>query len=186
MPHDPRFTHDGRQLDIKAVQADQAQKASNKKWIPQIDPEILELERSRPVKIYNVSRQTWIVQTGLGAYTVKACPEGAPYSDPVVLPAVVHEPVAVDMDKMEYRSSGGKKLALDIVGLGQGISKGRNLIRYGVFIASQDTFDQRDWASWIKDGKCGDEPTANELKRANQEVITEEKRLVAEADSLFL
>lgn len=187
MTHDPRFAHDGSRIDsFAAAEAAVRKAASNKKWIPQIDPEILELERSQPVKIYNVSRHTWRVPTGLGEYTVQACPEGQPYSNPVILPAVIHEPVPVDMDKMEYRSSGGKKLALDIIGLGHSISKSRNLIRHGVFIASNDTFDPENWAEWIKNGKCGAEPTAGELKRANAAVVNEEKRLVAEADSLFM
>jgi hypothetical protein len=186
MTHDPRFTHDGRQLTRAAAEADQSTRASNKKWIPQIDDEILALERSMPVKIYNVSRHTWRVSTGLGEYTVQGCPEGQPYSNPIILPAVIHEPVPVDMDKMEYRSSGGKKLALDIIGLGHSISKSRNLTRQGAFIAANDTFDPNNYEAWIKKGTCGTEPTAKEIKRANDAVIADNKLWVQEANALFM
>lgn len=184
MTHDPRFARDGSR--VEDARPFIAKNATNKKWLPTIDPEILALERSHPVKIYNVSRKTWRIQTGLGEYTVQACPEGKAHSDPIVLAAVIHEPIPVDMDKMEFRPSGGKKLALDIVGLGTGISPNRNLLRFGVFIASDDTFDGKNYQDWLDKGKCGEEPTPKELERANKAVIDEAKRLVAEADNKAL
>lgn len=185
MAHDPRTTRDGRTLTLADLKADMAQRANNSRILPPMDEEILALERANPIRIYSVSPRSWLVDTGLGPFLIPACREGEPHSLPLEIPAVIHEPIpTMDMKKMERRPTGGRKVALDIIGLGESMSPGKNLVKYGVFIAAQDTFDPKSWKEWVVNGKVGLEPTVKELANANKAVNDWDKYLVGEADAL--
>lgn len=152
-----------------AEQREQAKreiKARNQKDIFELPPE-LQLA-GKPVKIFNVG--PFRHQRSMGSYgqfTIAACPEGEEVSQALEIPYITNDPVHVDMFQMAHRHDSGRKLALDIIGLGQFHTPGEDLSKWGVFVASSD------------------EPTGYELETARKKLSKTFDQLIQEADSYY-
>lgn len=149
-----------------AEQREQAQRElreKNRKDVFELPPELASL--GKPIKIFNIGPMRH--QRSMGSYgqwTIHACEEGKPYSVPTLVPFITNDPVHLDMFQMAHRHDSGKKLAQDILGIGQFHTRGEDLTLWGVFIAE------------------GDEPTEQEIKAAKIKLNKTYDALIAEAD----
>jgi hypothetical protein len=140
--------------------------AKNRKDIFEL-PEELRVA-GKPIKIFNVG--PWRHQRSMGSYgqfTIHPCPKGEEFSQPLEIPYITSDPVALDMFQMAHRHDSGRKLAADILGVGPFHTPPEDLTNYGVFIAA------------------GDEPTAEELKAAKKKLRRYFEKLINEADSYW-
>jgi len=163
-------------------------------------PEILEEDREfaeeNNIYIYNVSPIKHMLQHPLiGKMVIPACEPGEKYSKPVVLPGFVFYGVRTEMQEGELRKESGRSVAVDLLGLGPFRNAANSLLRWGVFIAAQDTFDATKvteiktsknasltMPEWVKKGKLGTTPTDKELRKANEAFEKTDFELIAEAD----
>lgn len=142
-------------------------KSLNKKKVSRIDKDLIKDVPS--IYIFNVGTKPWNVGLGsLGQFYIPAREKGQRVSRPMILPGIVEDGVATDMNSIHTRAENGRKVAEDIIGKGPFKNASQNLERFGVFITA------------------GSEPTEAELVAAEAAVITEYKRLLAEADQLAL
>lgn len=122
----------------------------------------------KPVLIFNVGPMRF--QRSMGSYgqwTIHPCDEGQPYSRPTEVPYITNDPVHVDMFQMAHRHDSGRKLANDVIGVGQFHTPSEDLSHWGVFVAE------------------GDIPTEEELKKARKTLNKTYDRLIAEADTYW-
>jgi hypothetical protein len=141
-------------------------RTKNKKDVFELPPE-LQLA-GKPVKIFNVSPFSF--QRSMGSYgqwTIHACPEGSDYGKATEVPYITNDPVHVDMFQMAHRHDSGRKLALDILGVGQFHTPGEDLTKWGVFVAE------------------GDEPTEREVVKARAAWNKTCDALISEADNYY-
>lgn len=141
-------------------------KSKNKKDIFELPPELQVLGKS--VKIYNIG--PWRHQRSMGSYgqfTIHACEEGKPYSEPTEVPYITNDPVHIDMFQMAHRHDSGRKLASDIVGIGQFHTVSENLTQWGVFVSADDV------------------PSEDELAKARRALNRTFDRLIGEADGYW-
>lgn len=121
-----------------------------------------------PVRIFNVAPFRHIRNMGsYGQWTIHPCEPGEPHSISTNVPYITNDPVHIDMNQMAHRHDSGKKLALDIIGVGQFHTPGEDLTKWGVFVAE------------------GELPTAQELKKANQKFNKTCDELIREADTYW-
>lgn len=152
-----------------AEQRDQAArelKSKNMKDVFELPDELKVI--GKPVKIFNVG--TMRHQRSMGSYgqfTIHGCEEGSEYSVPTEVPYITNDPVHVDMFQMAHRHDSGRKLANDIVGVGQFHTPSEDLTKWGVFVAE------------------GEEPTDKELKAAKVKLMKTYDALIAEADNYW-
>lgn len=147
-------------------QAKREIKQRNMKDIFELPPE-LQLA-GKPVKIYNVG--PFRHQRSMGSYgqfTIQACEEGEETSTALEIPYITNDPVHVDMFQMAHRHDSGRRLALDILGVGQFHTPGEDLTKWGVFVAS------------------GDDPTDEEISKAKAKLIRTYDQLINEADNYY-
>jgi len=138
----------------------------NKKDIFELPQELQLL--GKPVLIFNVGPMRHPRSMGsYGQWTIPACPEDEPYSKAVEVPYITNDPVHIDMFQMAHRHDSGRKLAADIIGVGQFHTPGEDLTKWGVFIAA------------------GDEPTEEELTKAHRALNRTYEELIREADSYW-
>lgn len=121
-----------------------------------------------PVLIFNVGPFTHRKSMGsYGQWTIAACEEGQLHSKATEVPYITNDPVHIDMNQMAHRHDSGRKLALDILGVGQFHTPSEDLTQWGVFVAA------------------GDEPTDQELRKANSKFDKACDALIREADSYW-
>lgn len=141
-------------------------KTKNMKDVFELPPELRIL--GNPVLIFNVGPMRHQRSMGsYGQFTILACEEGMPYSKPTEVPYITNDPVHVDMFQMAHRHDSGRKLANDVVGIGQFHTVSEDLTKWGVFVAE------------------GQEPTETELKAARKKLITTYDQLISEADNYW-
>jgi|SRR6185503_945112 len=141
-------------------------KAKNQKDVFELPPELRVI--GKPVMIFNVG--PFRHQRSMGSYgqfLIHACEDGEPYSKGTEIPYITNDPVHVDMFQMAHRHDSGRKLANDIIGVGQFHTPSEDLTQWGVFVAS------------------GDLPTEAELKEARRKMIKTADRLIQEADTYW-
>jgi hypothetical protein len=141
-------------------------KAKNYKDIFALPPELQVL--GNPIKIYNVG--PFRHQRSMGSYgqwTIAACPDGEDYSIATEVPYITNDPVHIDMFQMAHRHDSGRKLATDILGLGQFHAPEEDLTKWGCFIAKGDT------------------PTIKEIADAKAKLYRTYEWLITEADSYY-
>lgn len=141
-------------------------KARNQKDIFELPPELRLI--GTPVKIYNVG--PFRHQRSMGSYgqwTIPACPEGEEISPALEVPYITNDPVAIDMFQMAHRHDSGKKLALDILGVGQFHTPEEDLTKWGCFVAK------------------GEEPTDKEIAGAKKKLNDTYDWLIREADNFY-
>lgn len=141
-------------------------RARNQKDVFELPPELQVLGLS--VKIFNVGPMKH--QRSMGSYgqwLIHACEPGRPYSIATEVPYITNDPVHIDMSQMAYRHDSGRKLAMDILGVGQFHTPGEDLSKWGVFVAETD------------------EPTEIELRRAHAKLNKTYDYLIEEADAYW-
>jgi hypothetical protein len=141
-------------------------KERNKKDVFELPPELQMI--GNPVKIYNVG--PFRHQRSMGSYgqfTIQACPEGEEISIPLEIPYITNDPVHIDMFQMAHRHDSGRKLALDILGIGQFHTPEEDLTKWGCFVAK------------------GQEPTEKEIADAKAKLIRTYDWLITEADNYY-
>jgi hypothetical protein len=141
-------------------------KARNQKDVFSLPPELQII--GSPVKIFNVG--PFRHQRSMGSYgqwVISACSEGEEYSQPTEVPYITNDPVHIDMFQMAHRHDSGRKLALDILGIGQFHTPEEDLTKWGCFIAKGDT------------------PSLKELVDAREKLNKTYDWLITEADSYF-
>ena len=147
-------------------QAKREIKARNQKDIFELP---IELQLAgKPIRIFNVG--PFRHQRSMGSYgqfTIHKCEEGQSYSDPTEIPYITNDPVHLDMTQMAHRHDSGRRLAADILGVGQFHTPGEDLTKWGVFIAASD------------------EPTPEELEQAHRKLNMTYDYLIQEADSYY-
>ena len=147
-------------------QAKREIKARNQKDIFELPPELQVIGKT--VKIFNVGPMRHPRSMGsYGQWTIHACEEGKPYSEPTEVPYITNDPVHIDMFQMAHRHDSGRKVALDILGVGPFHTPGEDLTKWGVFIAESD------------------EPTAAELAAAHKKLNKTYDQLIHEADGYW-
>jgi hypothetical protein len=141
-------------------------KARNQKDIFELPQELRLL--GKPVKIFNVG--PYRHQRSMGSYgqfTIEACPEGEKFSVALELPYITNDPVHLDMFQMAHRHDSGRKLAADVLGVGQFHTPDEDLTRWGCFIAAAD------------------EPSQKEIDKANVALSKTFDWLITEADNFY-
>lgn len=147
-------------------QAKQEIKARNQKDVFELPPELRVI--GNPVMIYNIGPMRHQRSMGsYGQFTIHACEDGQEYSKPTEVPYVTNDPVHVDMFQMAHRHDSGRRLAMDIVGVGQFHTPSEDLTNWGVFVAE----DQ--------------EPSDKELRQARNKLNRTFDRLIQEADNYW-
>lgn len=147
-------------------QAARELRLKNQKSIYELPPELQVVGAT--VKIFNVG--PWRHQKSMGSYgqwTIHPCEKGERHSIATEVPYITNDPVHVDMFQMAHRHDSGRKLAADILGIGQFHTPGENLTIWGVFISA------------------GDEPTDAEIGEANKKLLRTFDQLIAEADNYW-
>ena len=147
-------------------QAKRELREKNRKDIFELPPELSTM--GKPIKIFNVGPMRH--QRSMGSYgqcTIHPCEEGQPHSIATEVPYITNDPVHLDMFQMAHRHDSGRKLALDILGVGQFHTPSENIEMWGVFVAE------------------GDEPTEEELKKARARLNRTYDQLMAEADNYW-
>lgn len=147
-------------------QAKREIKARNQKDIFELPEELRII--GKPVKIYNVGPMRHQRSMGsYGQFTIHACEDGEEYSQALEIPYITNDPVHVDMFQMAHRHDSGRKLAADILGVGQFHTPGEDLTKWGVFIAADD------------------EPTQHEVEQARKKLTRTYDQLINEADNYY-
>ena len=147
-------------------QAERELRAMNRKDVYEL-PDELKIA-GQPIFIFNIS--PFKFQRSMGSYgqwTIHPCPEGEMYSKPTEVPYITNDPIHVDMFQMAHRHDSGRKLAADILGVGQFHAPDEDLTRWGVFIAA------------------GEKPTSDELKAARKKLNRTMDMLIQEADQYW-
>lgn len=165
--------------------------------IPPVPDELLDFAKANPVYIFNVSPETFHVEHPLvGRLTIKACEDGKPYSEPTIIPGLLPYGVRVEMQTADLRHESGRQFAVDIIGVGAFKDRRYSLMRRGIFIAANDTFDPDDMVvfklgkgninlpRWVnlKHGQTAKKPTVGELERAHKLAENWDFEKIAEAD----
>jgi hypothetical protein len=108
------------------------------------------------------------VEPPIVEWTSRACTEKEiAYSKPTEVPYITNDPVHIDMQQMAHRHDSGRKLALDILGVGQFHTPAEDLTKWGVFVAE------------------GDIPTKKELHDARKKLMAMYADLIQEADAYW-
>lgn len=147
-------------------QAKREIKVRNQKDLFELPPELQTLGNT--VKIFNVGPMKH--QRSMGSYgqwLIHSCEPGQSHSIATEVPYVTNDPVHIDMNQMAYRHDSGRRLAFDILGVGQFHTPGEDLTKWGVFVAD------------------GEEPTEVELKRARAKLNKTYDYLISEADAYW-
>lgn len=166
---------------------------------PPIAIEDEEFSEANKVYIYNVSPIKHMLQHPLvGKMIIPACEPGEKYSKPAVIPGFVFYGVRTEMQEGEMRKESGRMVAIDLLGIGPYRNPANSLLRWGVFIAAQDTFDPNKTTEirggknaflsvpeWVKKGKIATKPTDAEIAKANEAFSKTDFELIAEADKFF-
>ena len=167
-----------------AVNAEAAKR--NAKIVERVPAIIDKMAKEQSVYIFNVGPNAWGRNLGsLGNYHVPGCAEGKTVSEPLVIPGVVLERVATEMNKMSNRYEEGMDIAKDVMFIGRGYSPELNRENWGLFIS--ETKDPSKAA--INSAKAKLRKTqadlvadADNLERNNKrDQITELHRFAAEA-----
>jgi hypothetical protein len=147
-------------------QAARELREKNKKDIFELPEELSTM--GKPIMIFNIG--PFRHQRSMGSYgqwTIHPCEAGQVYSKPTEVPYITNDPIHLDMFQMAHRHDSGRKLAADILGLGQFHTASESLEKWGVFIAA------------------GTEPTEEELKAARMRLNRTWDALIMEADSYW-
>jgi len=156
----------GTVADLQQAQSEIA--GLNKKIIDPVPEKIL--KSGSPIYIYNVGPWRWIrSMASLGTYTIMECPPGQRHSPPLVIPHLIRETIPHEASnwRMGNRFEDGEDVALAILGEGPFQSKEQGYSRVGVFIAK------------------GEEPTEQELVKAENLLRQYRETQVAEADAYW-
>jgi hypothetical protein len=117
------------------------------------------------IKIFNVGPDTHTIgMGGLGTFTIPACEDGEPVSEPLELWRQFPEGYHLDMNKMAELVIDGREIAESIVGCGKFQTPSSDLRPKGVFIAA------------------GDEPTRKEIDAAKAALRKYDLLLVEQAN----
>jgi hypothetical protein len=97
--------------------------------------QVMPPDPSYKVYIFNLSPMRHVVEKGsAGTFTIPACEPEQPYSEPLVLPAIVRDSYFIEQE-MRTHAVSGEYMAQDIVHptIGQSWSFGQNIDELGVF-----------------------------------------------------
>jgi len=99
-------------------------------------PKVLKDATTQPFYfIFNVGPWEWSRQLGSnGTRAITACPEGKSFSDPLTVPILHNETIAVDMNKMENTQEEGNVLVDAIMMRGYGFKPEASLENWGVAV----------------------------------------------------
>ncbi len=175
--------------------------ARNEKEIQFIPEESIEFAKRNLIHIFNVSPYEKILEhPTYGRLRIPPCEKGKEYSDPLIIEGLAFSGVCVEMKTVEMRQESGRVCAVDLLGIGPFKNKANSLLRWGVFIAADDTFDVEKTAEvrvatgrngkaikmhlpeWVKKGKLGVKPTRKEIAIANALFEQTDLALIAEGD----
>lgn len=176
----------------------------NRKEVPFVPDEITEFAEHNLIHVYNISPYRHeVLHPMIGRFVIPACPPGKAYSEPAIIKGMIPYGVPVDMKAVEIRHDSGRTVAVDLLGIGPFRKPESSLLRRGVFIAANDTFDEKDVANvkvatdkqgkpimlslprWVKNGKLGIKPTQKEIDRANECLAENDFAMIAEADEYW-
>lgn len=106
--------------------------------VPKISPYSRQASIDNQKYIFNVGPRPHLKHTPLGPYYIPACPEGAEYSEPCVIPGIIFEtvPTSPTERKMENREVDGGDFARDLIGIGPHQDYKNSLARQGCFVSS--------------------------------------------------
>lgn len=147
-------------------QAERELRTKNQKIVYNVPEEL----RDTGPSVYIFSVSPFSYQRSMGSYgqhLIPACPEGEEYSEPLVIDRVIYDMYHEGMFKMIATPDSGKKLALDIVGIGPYHSPAEDLTKWGVFVAA------------------GEKPTKTELADARKKLDRTWDFLITEADAYW-
>lgn len=140
----------------------------NGKIVPKLPGRLHEMCTKPHFYIFNVSPWPWERQLGgRGTKTVQACPEGRAYSDPLELPILDNETVAVDMNKMENRQEDGIEVVNAFLQKGWGSRPEATLENWGLGVTE----------TWP--------PSAQDIAAANKRLNAKLDELVHDADKYY-
>lgn len=107
----------------------------NGKIVPKLPDQLHNLCSFPFYYIGNVGPWEWPRQmSGRGMRVIRACPEGAKFSEPLEMPILDNETVASDMNKMENRQEDGKLVVEAVMMEGYGFRPEHSLRNWGVFV----------------------------------------------------
>lgn len=136
--------------------------ASNKPKIQDLDASIYDRP---PVWIFNIYGRQHAQRMSYKTFVIPACEEGQEYSEPCMIPGMVHDFAQVVGDSLELRPVPipGPKAAEDVLGSGD-----NDLRRWGCFVTENPT------------------PTKKELAAARAQLVPTLNAKVNEADALYV
>lgn len=161
----------------------QKQGIGKQRYIPPILPEVREVMNKR-ITVFNVGPWGQTVNTGsTGTFYIPACPFGESYVKMLVqdgdrlsatygqmvspIKAIMRELVISSEDAMTPLDDSGRYFAWQMLGVGRGMHPARALTRFGIGVAE------------------GDEPIADELAKAREELRKECTVIVKFAADVF-
>jgi hypothetical protein len=151
----------------QAINSEQAALNASR-FIPRTPELYREIAEQNKVFIFNVG--PWAHRRDLGSagsFFVKACPEGKPYSEPVVILGVVEEPYPINEAECKVMTETGRNLALQVLGEGPFIPRSSSFSPYGVFLSSTP------------------EPSEEALAEAHKKLNDKYRELVKEASDAY-
>ena len=96
------------------------------------------------VYIFSVGPWVQYIRRGPHCYDVPACAAGKPYSAPVKIPGIVTEDYPDSETTMKMLQYDGYQTALDLIGVGIGMTPQESLLRFGVAVSRQWPPSQED------------------------------------------
>lgn len=111
-----------------------------------------------PLYIFNIYQKAWAVPLGgLGEFRIPACPEGKPYSEPLIVKGMVRDEYDLgDSGRMSWNALPGEQLAKAIVGLDSSSPQ-----------LSEFTTNREWWGVFLSNTKV---PTEAELAEAQRKL----------------
>jgi len=141
---------------------------NNNRYAPPMLDSIKKVSEQSRVYIFNVG--PWPQQRYLGSLGMKlipACPEGKPYSEPLVVEGIVRELYPINEGEYKQILEDGVNVAQQILGVGPHLSPRNSFVPYGVFVSTTDP------------------PNEADLKKARAALRDKFLELVTEADSAY-
>lgn len=122
--------------EVEAAVARHVRGMNASRYIPETPAMFREAAVAHRLYIFNVGPWSHRRECGsAGNFIIPACPEGKPYSDPVVIDGVVQEPYPINEAECKMLQSDGLAFAQQILGEGPFVPKSSSFAPFGVFIS---------------------------------------------------
>ncbi len=135
----------------------------NKKGVEPLPASLRRAADAYNVYVFSVSPESYERTIGVGTYIVPAKPKGQRVSKPLVFPATIYTTVCSEQGPMRWVPSEGLDAANDIVQIG----KISDFSKYGLFVSMNE------------------EPTEDEIRKANDARVDYLSKVVADADGFY-